>query len=339
LSVVATPEPIPAVPRSFVQRPSVALGDVDPSANGITALRLFLAAWVLVFHVFPLGGFGTDPTQIITGGQLRGGATIAVLGFFGLSGYLLVHSRRRTSPVAFAWRRALRILPGYWGAIAVTAAIVGPWYLLAAALPLPGVADLTFGNPPETINYSLWTLFPEILCYVALAVMPVRFMAIAIPTLLASLTLIGASLLPTGTAGEVYGFLLAFWTGATMAIANIKPSGRVALALLVVLALATVLGRFNLAMGFVFAYVALWAGFAIPLRWERDVSYGTYIYAFPITRGLAALGASSLGFVPFTALALAATLSIAAVSWVLIERPALSLKRLIPTAGLSLARR
>jgi peptidoglycan/LPS O-acetylase OafA/YrhL len=337
--VVATPDDLRALPRPLVEPAAMAAAVADPSANGITALRLFLAAWVLIFHVFPLGGFGTDPTQIITGGQLRGGATIAVLGFFGLSGYLLVHSRRRTRPVAFAWRRALRILPGYWGAIAVTAAVVGPWYVLRALLPLPGVADLTFGNPPQTINYSLWTLFPEILCYLVLAVMPVRFMVVAIPTLLASLTLIGASILPTGTAGEVYGFLLAFWTGATIAIANIKPSGRVALALLGVLVLATVLGRFNLAMGFVFAYVALWAGFAIPLRWERDVSYGTYIYAFPITRGLAALGASSLGFLPFTALALAATLSVAAVSWVLIEQPALSLKRLVPTTTVSLVRR
>ncbi len=337
--MVATPDEIPALPRPLVEPASAEARAADPSANGITALRLFLAASVLVFHVYPLGGFGTDPVQILTGGQLRGGGTLAVLGFFGLSGYLLVQSRRRTSPVAFAWRRALRILPGYWGAIAATALVVGPWYVTAAWLPGPGVADLTFGDPPETINYSLWTLFPEILCYVVLALIPVRFMVIAIPTLLAALTLIGASLLPTGTAGEVYGFFLAFWTGATIAIAGIRPSGRVSIALIGVLVAATLLDRFNLAMGFVFAYVALWAGFAIPLRWERDLSYGTYIYAFPITRALAALGATSVGHLPFTVLALAATLSAAAVSWVVVERPALGLKRLVPTSAVGLARR
>jgi hypothetical protein len=174
---------------------------------------------------------------------------------------------------------------------------------------------------------------------VVLALIPVRFMVIAIPTLLAALTLIGASLLPTGTAGEVYGFFLAFWTGATIAIAGIRPSGRVSIALIGVLVAATLLDRFNLAMGFVFAYVALWAGFAIPLRWERDLSYGTYIYAFPITRALAALGATSVGHLPFTVLALAATLSAAAVSWVVVERPALGLKRLVPTSAVGLARR
>jgi peptidoglycan/LPS O-acetylase OafA/YrhL len=329
--VVATPDFVPGPPELA---PAAAGARVDdPSGNGITALRLFLAASVLVFHVWPLGGFGTDPVQILTGGQLRGGGTFAVLGFFGLSGYLLVQSRRRTNPVAFAWRRALRILPGYWGMIAVTAVVVGPWYIAAAFLPGPGVSDLTFGSPPETINYSLWTLFPEILCYAVLAVMPVRFMPIAIPALLASLTLIGASVLPTGTAGEVYGFFLAFWTGATMAIADIRPSGRVSIALLVVLVVATLLDRLNLAMGFVCAYVALWVGFALPLRWERDLSYGTYIYSFPIVRSLVGLGATSAGLVPFTLLAFAATFAVAAVSWVVIERPALGLKRLVPTSG------
>lgn len=337
--MVATPEEIPAVPGPVAEPLPAAERAADPSENGITALRLFLAASVLVFHVWPLGGFGTDPVQILTGGQLRGGGTLAVLGFFGLSGYLLVQSRRRTNPVAFAWRRALRILPGYWGMIAVTAVVVGPWYLTAAFLPGPGVSDLMFGDPPETINYSLWTLFPEILCYAVLAVTPVRFMVIAIPTLLASLTLIGASVLPTGTAGEVYGFFLAFWTGALMAIADIRPSGRVSIALLGVLVVATLLDRFNLAMGFVFAYVALWAGFAIPLRWERDLSYGTYIYSFPILRALVGLGATSAGFVPFTLLALGATFAVAAVSWVVVERPALSLKRLVPTSVITLARR
>ena len=336
--MVATPEPIPALTRPLLPSAPATARVLDPSGNGITALRLFLAASVLFFHVFPLGGFGTDPVQILTGGQLRGGGTIAVLGFFGLSGYLLVQSRRRTRPVAFAWRRALRILPGYWGAIVATAVVVGPWYVLAALLPGPGVADITAGSPPETINYSLWTLFPEILCYVVLALIPVRFMIFAVPTLLASLTLIGGSILPHGTAGEVYGFFLAFWTGAWMAVANIRPSGLIAAALLVVLAIATAVGLFNLAMGFVFAYVALWAGFAIPLRWEHDVSYGTYIYAFPITRGLAALGVNSAGFVPFTLLALAATLVAASLSWIFIERPALSLKRLVPTSVAALAR-
>lgn len=328
--MVATPDEIPATAPGPAD---------DPSSNGITALRLFFAASVLVFHMWPLGGFGTDPVQLLTDGQLRGGGTLAVLGFFGLSGYLLVQSRRRTSPVAFAWRRALRILPGYWGMVVVTAIVVGPWYLLPAALPGPGVSDLTFGTPPETINYSLWTLFPEILCYIVLSVMPVRFMRIAIPTLLASLTLIGASVLPVGTAGEVYGFFLAFWTGALIAVAGIRPSGRISIALLAVLVVATLLDRFNLAMGFVFAYVALWAGFAIPLRWERDLSYGTYIYAFPITRGLVALGLTSVGFLPFTLLALGATFAAAAISWTLIERPALGLKRLVPNRALSFARR
>lgn len=325
--MAATPEPIPV--------PAGEGFPGDPLRNGITALRLFLASAVLFFHLWPLGDLGTDPIQVLTGGQLRGGGTLAVVGFFGLSGYLLVHSRRRTSPVGFAWRRALRILPGYWIAIVATAVVVGPWYIAAAWLPGPNVSDLTAGNPPRTINYSLWTLFPEILCYAALAIIPVRAMVIAVPAILASLALIGAQLLPNGTAGEVFSFFVAFWTGATLAVVRIRPSGWTVLALLVTLVGATLLGRFVLAMPFVLAYTSLWIGFTLPLHWNWDISYGTYIYAWPITVALASLGAASMGLAGFAVLSLGATLIAASLSWVIVERPALRLKRVVPPRALS----
>ena len=43
--------------------------------------------------------------------------------FFAFSGFLLASSRQRLPVYAFAWRRALRILPAYWVCIALTAGL------------------------------------------------------------------------------------------------------------------------------------------------------------------------------------------------------------------------
>src|SRR6186997_1317562 len=45
----------------------------DSRANGITALRLGLALWVLVMHAWPAGGFGADPLTWVTDGRVNGG--------------------------------------------------------------------------------------------------------------------------------------------------------------------------------------------------------------------------------------------------------------------------
>ncbi len=298
--------------------------------NGITALRFFLAVAVVVFHAWPLGGFGLDPVQVLTGGQARNGGSMAIMAFFGLSGYLLLQSRQRSSPVAFAWRRALRIFPGYWISIIATAFIVGPWYLAFAWFPGPGVG--------ASVNASLWTLFPEIICYVVLALVPVRALVVVVPGLVAGLALVSVQILPTGFAGELVGMFLAFGTGAILAQMRLRPSSRRAMALLLVLVAATALDRWMVAMPFVVAYLAIWAGLRLPLHWNRDLSYGTYIYAFPIGIAVAAAGGAKAGLLPFVLATLALTIPVAFASWMLVEMPALAFKNGVPIPrGLSRA--
>ena len=76
--------------------------------NGITAARLGLALLVVVSHSFVLTGH-LEPLVAETGQLSLGFA--AVLGFFGLSGWLLAGSRLRTTPLPFLRNRALRIYP------------------------------------------------------------------------------------------------------------------------------------------------------------------------------------------------------------------------------------
>ena len=72
-------------------------------------------------------------------------------------------------------------------------------------------------------------------------------------------------------------------------------------------------------------YVVLWLGAVVPcpdLLRRHDVSYGVYIYAFPVQQLFALAGLATVLALPvFDALALVAVLPLAAVSWLLVERP------------------
>ena len=57
------------------------------------------------------------------------------------------------------------------------------------------------------------------------------------------------------------------------------------------------------------------------LRLPTDLSYGTYIYAFPMQQLLVICGLVRLNPFVFTIIATIATLPLAALSWFLIEKP------------------
>ncbi|MFF2315846.1 acyltransferase family protein [Arthrobacter sp. NPDC058097] len=110
--------------------------------NSLNAIRLVLAAMVIVSHAWWLGGYGPEPQP---GGVKLG--TWAVIGFFGISGYLITQSRMQARTAwSYARARFLRIFPGLFVCVAVVA--------LAG---IPGTLD---GMPdPRLWNGPLWTLF------------------------------------------------------------------------------------------------------------------------------------------------------------------------------------
>ena len=52
--------------------------------------------------------------------------SLAVGGFFAISGYLIAKSGMSSDVVQFMWRRILRIFPAYWLVLLVTAFLIGP---------------------------------------------------------------------------------------------------------------------------------------------------------------------------------------------------------------------
>ena len=182
----------------------------DPRRNAFNVLRLVLAVLVIVGHCFPLGGFGEEwPIPALTGGRYSLG-TLSVGMFFLLSGFLITRSGSGNLSVGrFLWHRFLRIFPGYWVCLLVTAFIFAPIFcaiehgtvfdifIAPAHTPQSYVIDhaamfqargfsmksvmavssghivgLLSHNPtPWSINGSLWTLPIELICYLAMAVL------------------------------------------------------------------------------------------------------------------------------------------------------------------------
>jgi len=78
------------------------------------------------------------------------------------------------------------------------------------------------------------------------------------------------------------------------------------------------------ASGFFAAYFLLWLSSWLPQpAWiaRNDVSYGMYIYAFPVQQLFAIFGAYHWGVFWFTVVTLIATVPLAVASWFWVEKP------------------
>ncbi|MGF1342016.1 MULTISPECIES: acyltransferase [unclassified Streptomyces] len=170
--------------------------------NSLGILRLSLAAAVVVSHASVLGFGDKEFGHHFSHGQTDLGK-LSVYGFFVLSGILVTRSGNRLPLGRFLWHRALRLLPGLWVCLAVTAFVVapflywrqqggldgfwghsrGPWDYLAsnwAVAPrqkdVSGVVatagDSGLAHSPS-IDAALWSLRYEVLCYIGVALLAV----------------------------------------------------------------------------------------------------------------------------------------------------------------------
>jgi peptidoglycan/LPS O-acetylase OafA/YrhL len=319
--------------------------------SNFDTMRLAAAVAVIVSHSFPLSyGVGyPEPLHDISNSQTSLGG-LAVIVFFILSGYLITASFRHRTPVLFLTSRALRLLPGLAVVLLVLAFVAGPIltvlpfreYLISTApyayvaqnLSLTGFMDAlpgVFGtNPfPNAIDGSLWTLRYEAECYLILFVLGMTkllnryvLLALFIVVLLCSWRwwLVGDRL-----------FFYKYFLGGALFYAW-RPPLRwwVALvcALLVGLSLRT---GFRLVSATAGTYLTLYIGLAPAIRLPKvtrwgDLSYGTYIWAWPVQQIVAMLLGGWTAWYLNLLIALPIIMVLAALSWHFVERPALSLK-------------
>ena len=124
--------------------------------NTIGLIRLVAALLVVVSHASPVGFGYLDPGAMRQGVAMGG---MAVVAFFTLSGFLITRSALRLRLGRYLWARALRILPGLWLCVVITAFIVAP--LLAMYQHgghLPGGFWHAKGDSPfRYVEKNMWT--------------------------------------------------------------------------------------------------------------------------------------------------------------------------------------
>ncbi|MEZ0349636.1 acyltransferase family protein [Mycobacterium sp. pR1184] len=337
------------------------LGQVfDPRSNALNALRLAMAAEVILWHSFAVTG-GVLPNAHVR--QLLFG--VGVDGFFAISGFLITASWLNNPQIRdYVVHRALRILPGLYACLAVTAFVIAPigvaiqggpaLKLLLSSAPFEyvvenaAIAVLKFdvGGTPTGVpvagmwNGSLWTLIYEVLCYAAVAVLGLVGLAARRWTsaVVLALAVLLAAYLPPMTFPGIWSneqciarFAIVFAAGALMyQWRDVIPARWSLVALCVgIVVLSGLLPDYRLVGAVPLAYAVIVSGALVHNRYLRlptDLSYGVYIYAFPVQQLLVISGLVGTNPFVFAVIATIATLPLAALSWFLIEKPALALK-------------
>lgn len=126
--------------------------------NGIGFIRLVLALSVVASHYGSLGfGHGDLGGHLFRDQAALGG--LAVYGFFVLSGMLITRSARRTGFWRYCWHRALRIFPGLWVSLLVTAFVVGPLIAIREHGSIAGywTHPRQYGGPIAYVEQNAWT--------------------------------------------------------------------------------------------------------------------------------------------------------------------------------------
>lgn len=332
---------------------------VGTRENNFNAIRLLAALAVIVSHAFPLSSGQEDPFTLVTRGQMSLGA-LSVDVFFVISGFLITQSYLRSrNGWTFARSRALRIFPALIVATTICAFVIGP---LATRLPLPSYLSngetynffLTIALHDSSLRYlpgvfdhniyanvvngSVWTLEAEVLCYAATGLLGiVRLLRAEVAGGLLILALAQPFLheLPLDYPWLTYlEFFRYFAAGMVLFLLaeRLPLRGDAALVAAGLLLLSAISGRGLNSLGVVLgSYCVIWLAFSERVRspsWCRytDISYGVYIYAFPLQQTLVYFAGGAMNPLVNLVLALPPTIAAAYASWHLVEKRALRLK-------------
>jgi peptidoglycan/LPS O-acetylase OafA/YrhL len=335
--------------------PGRRLGELFESRpNALNAIRLLLALTVIVWHSYSLAGHDYLPAWTE---QLLG--YVPVDAFFAISGFLICRAWVRNPRLErFLIARARRILPGLWVCLVVTAFAMAPlavWLSGQPPLTLAGQVLFVLGNAstwllvhsidggptgvpwPGTWNGSLWSLGYEALCYLGVAALGVLGLirrrvlvglAVVFWTMSAAIVAAGLPMALSHPLAKMPRTGLMFVSGALLWAYRDKivMDRRLAAVCLALVAIGSLSPNYRLVAAPALAYLMLYGGLALG-RYRRlvlsnDLSYGTYVYAFPVQQTCLMLGVPTAWFA-FSVISAMLTLPLAAASWFLVERPVL----------------
>lgn len=326
--------------------------------NSLNLFRLILAFLVLVAHAFFTAGYGWSPG--FNGENLGGWAVIGFFVISGFlitrsrlrtdAGTYLVHRIARIMP---AFLVCLLVTALVFAPVALLAthgslagyASTGPtpleyiWGNLFLHVSQYGIGESLSTVPyPNTWNGSLWTLYFEFICYLivwvlgALAVF--RRSVLLVAALWAASVLVRIATAAGITGGldgdfELLARLLPYFLGGSLIYLIVQKWGFVPLIGLVSIPIAAVLMVFVPVAGGPLAapligYALLYLATVVPQPgWiaRNDISYGFYIYAWPMQQLVLIFGGAQFGIVVYILLTTVVTTAFATASWFLVERP------------------
>jgi peptidoglycan/LPS O-acetylase OafA/YrhL len=337
----------------------------DHRFKNFDTIRLIAAASVIFSHAFLLsdGHEKNEPFVRLTGAII---GIHGVFVFLIISGFLVTHSLQNSNTLLhFAWKRFLRIYPALTVCAIVSAFVIAPFFsdlsireYLSSFFGAKYVVKvlLLYNNVPEIptvkfydqeltgheMNGSLWTIASEIYCYLilfCLAVLELVSIPIAMVGLFAGSALLALQeylsvKLPVSVAvTNLFYTVPSFFAGVAMYFIHAKYglSRTLALGSLVGLLLVAPTGYLLIVSPTLAAYPVIYLGTSSSISLGNaakfgDLSYGTYLYGWPIeqvVRGV--MGPSLLGWGIFLiSMPLAALCGW--LSWHLVEKHALALK-------------
>jgi peptidoglycan/LPS O-acetylase OafA/YrhL len=329
---------------------------LDPRYNSLNAIRLLLASVVIVSHSWGIGNYG-DGRPPRHGGETPG--DWSVFAFFVLSGYLITGSRLNNSLGTYLKRRFLRIYPGFLVCLLAAIAVFAPigyyhqhhslhGYLTKSNTPLDYlISNLTLkmniakvaGTPtgPYSWTGSLWTLYYEFYCYVIVGLLACWAVYGRKPGLAVGVFAFAtvarlehthvAAFAHSNDVRHMVQLLPFFMAGSVIYLLRdrIPCNGWLAAASLAVFVALPHLAqnRFVVLCALPVGYLLLYLGavLPVPLGRRNDISYGMYMYGYPVEQLLRFAHLSSQ--IVYIVLAILCTIPLAAASWFLVERPAI----------------
>ncbi|WP_297775117.1 acyltransferase [Mycobacterium sp.] len=333
----------------------------DTRNNALNVWRLVLASGVILHHSWPLTGRKIYPSveQLLT--QVWVDGFFVISGFL-ITASWVRNPRLREYFVA----RVLRIFPGLWACLIVVAFVIAPIGVAiqgGSAVKLllsPGPIAYVLNNAVLNVYHAgidgtprdvpfpgvwdgvLWTLIFEFLCYVAVAVAGVagllkrRWPAPVVFALFlgaAAVVSYPATMTTVQTLWQMIArFALVFAAGVLLhQFQDLIPArwSLVAVSAAIVVVAGLLVPNYRVLAAIPLAYAVVVSGALIHherLRLRTDLSYGVYIYAWPIQQLLVICGLAFLHPLAFAVVAGIATLPLAALSWFLVEKRALELK-------------
>ena len=332
---------------------------LDSRNNSLNLIRLILASAVLFAHAYYIAGLGVGPH--IDGENLGGWAVFGfftISGYlitasrFGNSlGTYLVHRIARIMPAFWVCLLITAVVFAPIGYLTTNGTLDGfltsptapANYVFANFFLKIGAYDVA-GTPsgvPDAGAWdgSLWSLYYEFLCYLVIGALGIFALVRRSPWVL------GMVFLVTVAAHAKIEFVLPYLGGNpdVQLLAKLIPlflggalvhvlrdrlplhwPGAVAAAAVSGTCIALLDGWGAQLSAPLITYVILWIASVIPSpRWTKknDISYGFYIYAFPVQQLVALAGGHTHGLLIFNALAVAGTIPLALASWLLIEQP------------------